>query len=510
MGNNHVAETTDACETAGNAAEPSQKATKAAEHAASTPAPTEHTSTLVVDLETPAHGGSVITRVDGQIMFIRGGLPGERHVTVKLDQQKKPRRSKGFRTGHAVEVGIPSPHRIPAQCPAALAGAGCCDLDFVDAAGSLEFKQAVVTDQLRRIAGIDRSSIDHYETHSLAPHTHWRTRVRLGVDSHGRAGLRFANSHTILPLGHATCAQWATGLVEGVDTLRLTPGAQLAIAMGDTGDEAYPLSNSPGTVRGIIELTGSRFTPHRRIIEGTGQIPHRILTPEPVTWNLPVDAFWQGHRAAAQFYVDWIRRIIPSGQGVAWDLYGGAGVFAAALADKADVVDSVDQTSAVSTAGRRALAHLTTPTDGSCTHPAPRIRFIGGGVQHKLGGLRTRGGVHAVVLDPPRTGVGVGIIERIAAAQPRHVIHIGCDPATAARDLAVWTSSGYQIEKLAVIDAFPLTHHVEILAYLRPTTTRRTREEQERQAPTQPPSHSAAQPSSHSTDEKEKRRKRIS
>ena len=53
-----------------------------------------------------------------------------------------------------------------------------------------------------------------------------------------------------------------------------------------------------------------------------------------------------------------------------------------------------------------------------------------------------------------------------ASASPGAVVHVGCDPATFARDLATWREQGYAVRRLAVINAFPGTHHMEALALL--------------------------------------------
>ncbi|MDN5721228.1 MAG: class I SAM-dependent RNA methyltransferase, partial [Corynebacterium sp.] len=65
--------------------------------------------------------------------------------------------------------------------------------------------------------------------------------------------------------------------------------------------------------------------------------------------------------------------------------------------------------------------------------------------------------------DPPRTGAGREVVEAIAAREPAVVLHIGCDPATAARDAASFLAHGYEPEAVEVVDAFGLTHHVEVL-----------------------------------------------
>jgi tRNA/tmRNA/rRNA uracil-C5-methylase (TrmA/RlmC/RlmD family) len=94
------------------------------------------------------------------------------------------------------------------------------------------------------------------------------------------------------------------------------------------------------------------------------------------------------------------------------------------------------------------------------------IRFVAGDVAKKTDALRSRGGLEAVVLDPPRTGADKSVLAAVVKARPRHILHIGCDPATAARDAARLVAGGYRPAGMTVVDAFGLTHHVEVLLHL--------------------------------------------
>lgn len=429
---------------------------------------------VVIDLAGPANGGTVIGRLDGQIVFVRGGLPGEKHVTVMLDPARNSKSKKGFRNGEAVSIGQPSPHRVSPVCPAAQAGAGCCDLDFVDAAGSLDYKKQVVLDQLARVGKIDAESLQNVtiDTESLQPFAGSRTRVRLAVDGEGNVGQRARGSHQVVPVEHP-CAQWSEalreGLAEEIEQLRaagrLVPNTEIAVAVADDG------------TRKMVQLRG-------KATDGAGEIPTVSRTVHfgvgldrefDVQWESQVQDFWQAHRSAPEFYSAWIARHIPPvvqgqkaqgqkaegakpKQSIAWDLYGGAGVFSAALSRKADRVICVDVAGSASEAGARALAAA----------GIDNVEFVGGDVAGLVPQLPSGGSVHAVVLDPPRTGAGTQTVADIAKARPRHVVHVGCDPATAARDLAAWADNGYAIKELCVVDAFGLNHHVELLAYLVP------------------------------------------
>ena len=430
------------------------------------------TEEVVINLEGPANGGTVIGRLDGQVVFVRGGLPGEHDVTVALDPARKSNSKKGFRTGEATAVGQPHPHRVEPLCPAAKAGAGCCDLDFVDAIGALDYKKQVVLDQLRRVGKIDAETLNQIQvtTKSLEPYAGSRTRVRLAVDAQGTVGQRARGSHDVVAVEHE-CAQWSDALKDGLaqdihqlqEAERLTPNTEIAVAVGDDG------------TRRMVQLQGSAGRPQAEALTG-GPLPTVTRTVHygegldrefDVQWESQVQDFWQAHSAAPQFYSSWIaRHIPPAGKeraSVAWDLYGGAGVFSAALSRKTDRVVCVDVAGSASEAGARAL-------DAA---GIDNVEFVDADVARSVSSLPRGGKVHAVVVDPPRTGAGAQAITDIAKARPRHVVHVGCDPATAARDLGVWIQRGYAIKELCVVDAFGLNHHVELLAYLVPTRGRR-------------------------------------
>jgi tRNA/tmRNA/rRNA uracil-C5-methylase (TrmA/RlmC/RlmD family) len=91
------------------------------------------------------------------------------------------------------------------------------------------------------------------------------------------------------------------------------------------------------------------------------------------------------------------------------------------------------------------------------------------------------------VLDPPRAGAGRAVIERLLGPRPgdrgaddrgpggrqaggrlRRVAYVSCDPATLARDIAVFAELGWRLTGLRAFDAFPMTHHVECVAALAP------------------------------------------
>ena len=236
--------------------------------------------TVTLDMLGPAHGGSTVARLDGtdgRVVFVRGALPGETGVPVELDTDPETSR-KRFLSGSVVDsaaIAGPSAHRVAPQCPAAARGAGCCDLDIIDAEGSVELKTRVVLDQFARIGRIDLDDAGvPVRQLSPAPFTGYRTRVRLGVDESGQAGLRLRASNGIVPVTEVGCAQWAPALADGLaETLaeaELTPGAEVCVALGEDG------------LRGIVEVPAARASnprsrSGRRRAEALGHGPRRHL-----------------------------------------------------------------------------------------------------------------------------------------------------------------------------------------------------------------------------------------
>jgi tRNA/tmRNA/rRNA uracil-C5-methylase (TrmA/RlmC/RlmD family) len=173
-------------------------------------------------------------------------------------------------------------------------------------------------------------------------------------------------------------------------------------------------------------------------------------------WVLSPGVFWQVHPelpdALASVVGEWAAA--PSG-GTAWDLYGGVGLFAAVLAGQVGPdgeVVVVESSAQAVTDGRAALADL------------PQVGWRTGRVEHVLPELAGRPDV--VVADPPRRGLGRELVEALCARAPDRVVHVACDPAALARDLALFATRGYRLAELRAFDAFPMTHHFESVALL--------------------------------------------
>jgi tRNA/tmRNA/rRNA uracil-C5-methylase (TrmA/RlmC/RlmD family) len=376
-----------------------------------------------------------VARHDGRVIFVRHALPGE-VVRAEVTSERG-----SYWYADAVEVLEASPDRVDALCAiAATQGSGCCDLSFVDPAAARRLKGEVVANQLARLGGYEAGDLVAAEVGTVGA-TGWRTRVRLEVGADGRAG--FHRYHSDELVTDLSCAQVPAGML---DELPLQPpGAHLHVVLDDDGRRHVVRSGPRGGKKSKAGMT--------EVVSGEYEAVQRVGDRE---WLVPVTAFWQSHRDAATTYsalvAEWAE--LSEGQ-TAWDLYGGAGVFAAALAGsvgESGKVLTVDTSRGSARAARAALGDL------GC------IEVVTDSVRRALGTQRVAADV--AVLDPPRTGAGHEVIDQLAAADIPRVIHIGCEAASFARDIGLYRGHGYQVADLRVFDSFPLTHHVECVALL--------------------------------------------
>jgi tRNA/tmRNA/rRNA uracil-C5-methylase (TrmA/RlmC/RlmD family) len=384
-----------------------------------------------------ANGGSCVARHEGRVVFVRYALPGE---TVKV---RVVGDHGSYWHADVVEVIEPSADRIDSLCPiAGVDGAGCCDLAFAEPDATRRLKGAVVANQLSRLGGYQWRDEDSAVAEPVGDvgATGWRTRVRLDTSAEGRAGFhRYHSSELVTELN---CAQLPDGMLDGLNDWRWPPGAQLHVAVDDDGDR-HVVQSGP--------RTGRKTT--TQVVEGHYEAVQRVGER---TWRVPVTAFWQAHRDATRVYSELVAGWAQLEAGMtAWDLYGGAGVFAAVLAERVGQrgkVVTVDTSRGASRSARTALSDL-----GS-------VSVVTDSVRRALAAQTERADV--AVLDPPRSGAGREVIDLLAAAEVPRVIHIGCEAASFARDVGLYLGHGYTVEDLRVFDSFPLTHHVECVAVL--------------------------------------------
>ena len=393
---------------------------------------------LILDIGQAVHGGHCLARHEGRVVFVRHAIPGER-ARVRLTEQRR----KGYWRGDAVEILDASPDRVPSVWPeAGPGGVGGGELGHLALPAQRTWKREVLLDALTRIGGLAAteplvsaltvSAVPGDET-GLAT----RTRIELTVDGDGRAGMHRYRSHEVLPLEDMPLA------VPEIAALELfgrgwRPGARL--------DAIAPSDGEP-----VLLLDGRPWRGDRT------HVRERVSTPSgPYAFRLSASGFWQVHRGAPALLTDRVLAAagVEPGMRVV-DAYSGAGLFSLPLADAVGESGHVLAIEGDAQAGRDARRNA---------HGRDQLRLLTAPVASAVAALEQRPDV--VVLDPPRTGAGADVINRLADLGTGRLVYVACDPAALARDLRIALDRGYRLEALDGYDLFPHTHHVEVLTTL--------------------------------------------
>jgi tRNA/tmRNA/rRNA uracil-C5-methylase (TrmA/RlmC/RlmD family) len=414
-----------------------------------------------VDVTAIAHGGHCIARHEGQVLFVRHTLPGER-VVARVTETGAGER---FVRADAVSVLTASPDRVTPPCPWSGPGlCGGCDLQHVALHRQRALKADVVREQLARLAHL-QSDVEVEPVPGDAEGLDWRTRVEFAVDDEGRAGLRRHRSHDVVAIDHCRIA------APGIDLLRVTEGLWPGVEAVDTVAPSVgePLAVVvPGPVVPVV---------HERV-EATWPVDDG--TEQSLSGELEVSArgFWQVHPGAARTFVEAVMTAADVRRGErALDLYAGVGLFASALALAAGPTGQVIAVESDPEAADHARANLGDQPNVAVLTARVDDAF-GVARPSRRGSAKQRGSrprkasrsalmptaADVVVLDPPRTGAGRGVCTEIAALRPRVVVYVACDPAALARDTAYLADLGYRLDGLRAFDAFPMSHHVECVA----------------------------------------------
>ncbi|WP_019631295.1 class I SAM-dependent RNA methyltransferase [Actinomadura atramentaria] len=433
---------------------------------------------LDLDVGNVANGGFCVARHEGRVVFVRHALPGERVRARVTDVTKK------FLRADAEEILTASPDRVEPPCPFAGPGrCGGCDWQHAALPAQRALKAAVVEEQLRRVAGIDRTvvveEVPYPEDAEVVPPPGlgWRTRVQFSVDD-GAVGLRRSRSHDIEPVDECLIAHPGVELM-GIERKRWPGAASVeGIASSGTGDRLVVL-------RGRRNARVPRLDVPVRLLRGRSEpgatVPYVREQVGSRLFQVSGSGFWQVHPGAAKLLADAVLDALePKPGDVVVDLYCGAGLFTAFLGERVGADGLVVGIESDAQAARDARFNVRDLPQVSIERGAveevvgdlefgradgtSRSQNKRSGTGHR-GGARVRG-ADLVVLDPPRSGAGREVVEKVAALAKRKIAYVSCDPATLARDLAYFGDRGWTLETLRSFDAFPMTQHVECLATL--------------------------------------------
>ncbi|GAB7189980.1 class I SAM-dependent RNA methyltransferase [Kineococcus sp. NUM-3379] len=413
-----------------------------------------------------AHGGACVARHEGRVVFVRHALPGER-VRARVTEGGG---SAKYWRADAVEVLQASGDRVEPPCPVARPGlCGGCDFQHVALPAQRRLKAAVVAEQMRRLAGLELD-VEVEAVPGDAGGLRWRTRTAFAVDGEGRAGLRRHRSHDVVPVEDCPITvERAVGT--GVLAQRWPSAAQVEVAVpsgeGDPLVVVTPAEGAPERLRlpRLQEVSLAVRTASGGLEQRSGRtwLAERVVAAGAEhAFRVSGAGFWQVHPGAGTALVEAVLAgLAPAPGERAVDLYSGAGLFTAPLAQAVGLTGTVVAVESDARAVRDARRTL---------HGVEQVRLVAARVDAAMAaqGPEAVGRADVVVLDPPRSGAGREVVEQVAALGARAVAYVACDPAALARDVATFAEHGYALGSLRAFDLFPMTHHVECVAVLVP------------------------------------------
>ena len=394
--------------------------------------------TVEVALTTVAAGGDALGRLpSNKVVFVEGALPDEVVVAEIVEDRHD------FARARAIEVVTAASSRVEPSCPGVAAGCGGCQWQHVEPRAQLGYKVSIVVDALARIAHLRRVAM-------TAPvsvvSSGYRTTARTGVSPTGRAGYRRRGGHEVIASDECTVAH--PRLAELITRARYPGASQVVLRVGLAGGERVAAIS--GGRRADVQV------PAGVVVVEAGRRGQRAAVHEDVggrRWRISLDSFFQSGPAAAEVLSaavdDAVGDALGPG-GLLVDAYAGVGLLGGLVAGRrsARLVCIEQHRSAVADAVAN-LADL----DASVVRTAvARWR------------PPPADAVDVVVADPARPGLGrPGVTALSAAGAPRLVL-VSCDPASLARDAALLHAAGYRLSRCQVLDLFPQTAHVEVVA----------------------------------------------
>lgn len=371
-----------------------------------------------VDVTAIAHGGHCIARHDGRVIFVRHAIPGEK-VTVEITDV-----TKNFARGNCIAVITASPFRVEAPCRYATSnGCGGCDFQHITPSHQRQLKRDIIVEQFQRLAKME---ID-IEVEEVLPVLHWRSRMEFTVSDNSRLGLFASRSSRIVEIETCEIAHEEID-IPAINQRRLPKGKRVDVAISSAGSDEVVIEGRENLALIKENVDGFEFT----------------LNPI---------SFWQSHRAAPALLSSVVKEFadVKAGEHI-FDLYGGVGLFTAALLNEIGPggrITTIESDDNAITDARRNFAN------------EDRVEIVHGRVEKALSKYVA---ANVVILDPPRAGAGSKVIDAIIALQPRVIVYVACDPASLARDTAYLKDRGFALEKIRAFDLFPMTAHMECVA----------------------------------------------
>ncbi|WP_462320598.1 23S rRNA (uracil(1939)-C(5))-methyltransferase RlmD [Halochromatium sp.] len=450
---------------------------------------------IEAEIESLAHDGRGVARVEGKTLFVFGALAGER-VRCRLT-----RRLRRHDEAVAIEVLEPSPKRVEPRC-AHFGVCGGCALQHMDPEAQIENKQAILADVLQRIGGLAPARwLPPLAAEQAEAHWGYRRKARLGVrwvPKKGRVlvGFRERGSSFIADVRRCEVLQPAVGaglealarLIEGLSIRERLP--QIEVAQGDGPVVLVfrvldpPSAADCDRLLGFAAETGFHIYLQEGGVETVRPLPGQgaelsySLPNQGLTLAFEPTDFTQVNLELNRRMIDQALRLLdPQPDERVLDLFCGIGNFTLPLARHARELVGVE-----GDAGLVARAETNAARNGienaqffaaDLYAQTPRQGDSQSGGLARAGAQTSSSSSAAApwlepfdkaLLDPPRSGA-LEVLDGLAATGVRRILYVSCYPATLARDAAKLVGElGFKLEAAGAMDMFPHTAHLEAMA----------------------------------------------
>ncbi|MCK8816049.1 23S rRNA (uracil(1939)-C(5))-methyltransferase RlmD [Natroniella sulfidigena] len=440
---------------------------------------------IIIELEDLATGGDAVGRVDGFVIFIPGGIPGET-VKVEITQVKK-----SYGRAKIIEVIEQSAERVQPSCQED-EDCGGCQISYLDYQAQLKYKRKIVRDTIERIAKLTEVEVNPVK--GMDNPFFYRNKAQFPVamqEEEVITGFYALGTHQLIELDDCRIQhplinrviREAIELIEEYEVsiydeqqhqgllrhlvVRVGVCTNQAMLIFVTKDEEFPAGVEIATelLERIPELVSinQNINPEetnvvlgRRTKQLVGQ-DHIIDYIGPIKYKISPLAFFQVNTLQAKVLYDQVVEYAQlSGSERVLDAYCGVGSIALYLARFAKEVWGIE---VVEEAIKAAKENAELNGIDNC-------KFKVGKVRNVLPRLKEELKPEVIVVDPPRKGCHQEVLATFAELEPERIVYVSCDPASLARDLKYLTEVGYQVEEIQPVDMFPQTFHVETVVVL--------------------------------------------
>lgn len=422
-------------------------------------------------VETMGHDGRGIAHRDGKIIFVEGGLPGERVMAETSFIRKK------YEEARVVEVLEASKDRRVPPCKH-FGTCGGCSMQHMDPAAQIAYKQSVLAEQLKHFGG--GLVPEEWLPPLTDPETAYRRKARLGVKYVIKkesllVGFREKKANFLADIER--CVVLDTRLGESITALRELIGGlekydhipQIEVAAGDDDVGLVFRHMEPLPESDVAKLTafcaarnwqlylqpGGYETVHRVWpVEGEDRL-HYALPDFGLNLRFSPLDFTQVNAGINRRMLNLALELLdPQPTDRVLDLFCGLGNFTLPLATRAGHVTGVE---GVDTMVQRGY-------ENAQYNGLNNVAFYAQDLTQDFSGQPwAKEGFDKILIDPPRTGA-LEVVQYLPKFGAKRVVYVSCKPDTLARDAGELAKYGYKLKKAGVMDMFTHTAHVESIA----------------------------------------------